>query len=142
MASFSRQSFGLVMWLVPATAMAAPFCVQTQAISPQCIFFDAASCNKRAKELGGTCTVDTSQITVSSGVGHYCLLTSSMSFRTASTPIPSSAIARRFTSRGSASRHRTGPKAPALIHTVKSARQWPAVSQGTMTRPGSIDGND
>jgi hypothetical protein len=77
-ASFSRQSFGLVMWLVPATAMAAPFCVQTQAISPQCIFFDAASCNKRAKELGGTCTVDTSQITVSSGVGHYCLLTSSM----------------------------------------------------------------
>lgn len=78
MASILRQLFGLLVWVAPATAVAAPFCVQTQAIPPQCIFFDAASCNKRANELGGSCTVDPKQTTVSSGVGHYCLLTSSM----------------------------------------------------------------
>src|SRR5579871_5315996 len=78
MTGFTQRLLGLFIFVAPATAVAAPFCVQTQAIPPQCIFFDAASCDKRANEMGGYCTVDTSQVKVSSGVGHYCLFTSSM----------------------------------------------------------------
>jgi hypothetical protein len=49
--------------------------VQTQAIPPQCIFVDAGSCNQRAMQLGGTCTVNPAEAHVSPGLGHHCLLT-------------------------------------------------------------------
>jgi hypothetical protein len=62
---------------VPSVAQAAPFCVQTQAIPPQCIFVDAGSCSERATQMGGTCTVNRAEVHVSVGLGHYCLLTSS-----------------------------------------------------------------
>lgn len=71
------------LWLVallatPAPVLAAPFCVQTQAIPPQCLFTDAAECNVRAAQMGGTCTVNSDDVHVSSGLGHYCLLTSGL----------------------------------------------------------------
>jgi hypothetical protein len=71
----------MVGWFVmvaPIAASASPFCVQTQAIPPQCIYVDAGSCNKRAIELGGSCTVNPAEVHVSAGLGHYCLLTSSL----------------------------------------------------------------
>lgn len=73
----TRRLLGVVLFAIPASAVAAPFCVETDAIPPQCIFYDAAQCNKRAAEMGGQCTVDSSQVQVSTGIGHYCLLTSS-----------------------------------------------------------------
>jgi hypothetical protein len=60
----------------PVSVMASPFCVQTQAIPPQCIYVDAASCNARAAQMHGTCTVNPTEARVSPGLGHYCLLTS------------------------------------------------------------------
>jgi len=64
-------------WLLPpAPARAAPFCVQTQAVPPQCIYFDASSCTKRAKQLGGTCTANEDEVKVSGGIGHFCVVTS------------------------------------------------------------------
>lgn len=60
----------------PIPALASPFCVQTQAIPPQCIYVDAGSCNTRATQMGGTCTVNPAEIHVVPGLGHYCLLTS------------------------------------------------------------------
>jgi len=67
----------LAIFVAPSAIQAAPFCVQTQAIPPQCIFVDAGSCNERATQMGGTCTVNRAEVHVSAGLGHYCLLTSS-----------------------------------------------------------------
>ena len=74
----SATRIAISVLLVPAPALAAPFCVQTQAIPPQCLFTDAQSCNARAAQMDGTCTVNPADVHVSSGLGHYCLLTSSM----------------------------------------------------------------
>ena len=62
--------------VTPVPGLASPFCVQTQAIPRQCIYVDAASCNARANEMGGTCTVNPAEVHVTPGLGHYCLLTS------------------------------------------------------------------
>src|SRR5580693_6201623 len=67
---------GLAFLATPQPATAAPFCVQTEAIPPQCIYFDARSCNDRAHEMGGTCSVNTAEAHISVGLGHYCLFTS------------------------------------------------------------------
>jgi hypothetical protein len=66
---------GLAFQVVPVAALAAPFCVQTQAIPPQCIYYDAASCNQRAMQLGGQCSVNPQELHITSNLGHYCLIT-------------------------------------------------------------------
>jgi len=66
------------MVAAPMPAKAAPFCVQTQAVPPQCIYVDASSCNKRANQLGGTCTVNPEEVQVTGAIGHFCLLTSGL----------------------------------------------------------------
>src|SRR5271169_794370 len=66
----------LAMLMAPSVTPAAPFCVQTQAVPPQCVFVDPGSCNERATQMGGTCTVNPAELHVSTGLGHYCLLTS------------------------------------------------------------------
>jgi len=65
---------GLLAVIQPAAA--APYCVQTEAITPQCLFYDAASCQARAKQMGGYCSVNTAELHIAPGIGHYCLLTS------------------------------------------------------------------
>ena len=67
----------LVFLALPLPAIAAPFCVETQAVPPQCIYFDANSCNQRAKQMGGQCSANQQEVQASAGLGHYCLLTSS-----------------------------------------------------------------
>ena len=47
-------------------------------LPPQCIYFDAASCDKRATQLGAYCSVNGNEVHVSAAIGHYCLLTSSL----------------------------------------------------------------
>ena len=64
------------MLAAPCTGLAAPFCVQTQAIPPQCLYFDAGECGKRATQMGGICVVNPAEFHVSGTLGHYCLLTS------------------------------------------------------------------
>jgi hypothetical protein len=68
---------GLLLLALPLPAAAAPFCVETQAIPPQCIYFDANSCNQRARELRGFCSANESEVHATASLGHYCLLTSS-----------------------------------------------------------------
>lgn len=69
-----------LLWLtLPLPAAAAPYCVQTQAVPPQCIYFDPNSCNERARQLDGTCTANPDEVHVTAGLGHYCLLTSGAS---------------------------------------------------------------
>ena len=69
---------GLVLLVTPLPVLAAPFCVSTEALPPQCMFYDAALCEQRAQQLNGLCSVNRSEITVSPGLGHYCLLTSTL----------------------------------------------------------------
>jgi len=69
---------GLASQMAPPTALAAPFCVQTQALPPQCMYYDAASCEQRANQLGGLCSVNRKEVRVRPGLGHYCLLTSGL----------------------------------------------------------------
>jgi hypothetical protein len=74
---FARLGFvGLGFVGLAAPAVAAPFCVQTMAVPPQCIFFDAASCQQRATQMGGTCTANPDEIQVQAEQGRYCVVTS------------------------------------------------------------------
>lgn len=57
-------------------AVAAPYCVQTEAVPPQCLYYDAASCNVQAKQMRGYCSVNSSELLIAPGTGHFCLLTS------------------------------------------------------------------
>ena len=67
-----------VLLAVPLPVLASPFCVQTQSIPAQCMYVDAAQCNARAAQLGGTCTVNPTEVHVAPGLGHFCLLTSGL----------------------------------------------------------------
>ena len=66
------------MLTLPIPVFAAPFCVETEALPPQCMYYDAASCESRAQQLNGQCSVNRSEATIPPGLGHYCLLTSTM----------------------------------------------------------------
>ena len=72
------RSIALLLLAMPLPAVAAPFCVESQALPPQCMYFDAASCAKRATQLGGYCSANANEVHVSVGLGHYCLLTSGL----------------------------------------------------------------
>jgi hypothetical protein len=70
---------GLVLLAASATpAVAAPFCVRTQALPPQCIYVDAAQCQNEALRQGGVCTVNSAEVRVNPGIGQYCVVTSSV----------------------------------------------------------------
>ena len=63
--------------MLPApSALAAPFCLQTQAIPPQCIYFDANTCRRDATQQQGFCVVNPEEVSVTPGGGDYCLVTS------------------------------------------------------------------
>jgi hypothetical protein len=57
-------------------ASAAPYCVQTESIPPQCLYYDAASCAARAKQMNGYCSVNTAELRIAPAIGHFCLLAS------------------------------------------------------------------
>lgn len=62
----------------PTAIHAAPFCIQSQALPPQCIYFDPQVCRKDADRQGGTCEVNGSEVRVSINVGQYCVVTSQL----------------------------------------------------------------
>ena len=72
------RSIALLLLAMPLPAVAAPFCVYSEALPPQCIYFDAASCAKRATQLGAYCSVNGNEVQLSTALGHYCLLTSGL----------------------------------------------------------------
>ncbi len=74
------STIGLLLGtLIAATpAFAAPFCVQTEALPPQCLFFDAGSCQKQAARMKGWCTGNPEALNIAPGIGRTCLVTSGM----------------------------------------------------------------
>jgi hypothetical protein len=59
-----------------AGSHAAPFCIGTETVPPQCIYYDADSCRKEANRQGGICSANGQELHVSTNVGQYCLVTS------------------------------------------------------------------
>src|ERR1700744_5036017 len=57
-------------------ALAAPFCIQSQALPPQCNYYHAAECQADAARQGGVCEANPQQLTLHPGIGQYCLATS------------------------------------------------------------------
>ncbi len=78
MAGIVHRLLQISLLTLPVPAIAAPFCVVTQAVPPQCIFFDAGLCQQRANQLSGECTVNPKEVRLTPSIGHYCLVTSGM----------------------------------------------------------------
>jgi hypothetical protein len=62
--------------LIPIGGHAAPFCIESEALPAQCIYYDSASCNKEAIKQGGVCAVNTNEVRLTRNVGQYCVVTS------------------------------------------------------------------
>jgi hypothetical protein len=73
-----RRLMPTLLLTVPVPGIAAPFCVQTEALPPQCVYYDAGSCQKRAQQLNGTCSINGNEVRLTPSVGHYCLITGGM----------------------------------------------------------------
>lgn len=72
---FRSATFLWVLGLA-APAAAAPFCVKSMAVPPQCLYVDAASCQQRAQQLGGDCIANPEELKVQGEQGRYCMVTS------------------------------------------------------------------
>ena len=66
---------GLGLMAAPLPVLGAPYCVETMALPPQCLYFDPALCNARANQLGGRCSANTGEVRLVPNIGHYCLMT-------------------------------------------------------------------
>lgn len=63
--------------ILPApAALAAPFCLETATVPPQCIYYDANNCRKEAIHQGGGCVVNPAEIAVRPGTGEFCIAAS------------------------------------------------------------------
>jgi hypothetical protein len=75
LASISRFAMLAVLFVQPAVA--APFCLQSQVIPPQCIYYDAQQCNREAARQDGVCGANPDELPLSPGPGKFCVVTSS-----------------------------------------------------------------
>jgi hypothetical protein len=67
----------LALAALPApAALAAPFCLETQTVPPQCIYFDANTCRAEANHQHGACVVNPQEVGLVPSVGAYCIVTS------------------------------------------------------------------
>ena len=68
----------LIGVIVPARAVAAPFCIENQALPPQCIYYDARECRKEAQRQNGVCSANPREVRLTPNVGQYCMVTSEL----------------------------------------------------------------
>ena len=69
----ARRGLIAAIGLIAPGAWAAPYCVQSRTIPPQCIYVDANECSKRAQQMQGSCSVNPNEIKISSAVSAYCV---------------------------------------------------------------------
>lgn len=68
-------SMAFILALPAQPAWAAPFCVRSQALPAECLYFDAAQCRRRASELSGFCVANPAELVISSSLNdRYCLV--------------------------------------------------------------------
>ena len=61
------------VWSGPAAA--APFCLQNQGMTPQCIYYDPTICQRDAQKQNAQCGTNPREVKVTAGTGQYCLVT-------------------------------------------------------------------
>jgi hypothetical protein len=61
----------------PGLAVAAPFCLHNQGMAPMCQYYDATECQRDARQQGGDCVVNQTEVSLPRGTGDYCMVTSS-----------------------------------------------------------------
>lgn len=61
---------------MPAAAWAAPFCIKSEMLPPQCIYQDVQQCDREALRQNATCAANPDEITLTPGNGRYCVVTS------------------------------------------------------------------
>lgn len=60
--------------MLASPAAAAPYCVNLQGITAQCLYFDANQCRAQARRAGGSCAVNPAELTLPAGGSYpYCL---------------------------------------------------------------------
>ena len=69
----ARLCFALLLAGIASPALAAPFCIENQALPPQCNYYDAAQCETEAARQGGVCSANPQQMPLQAGVGQYCV---------------------------------------------------------------------
>jgi len=62
--------------MAATSAAAAPFCMRSQVMTPQCIYYDAGECERDARRQNGYCDANPAELPVASGTGQYCVVTS------------------------------------------------------------------
>ena len=65
-----------VFLIGPRKSEAAPFCLSTLGIAPQCLYYDADICRRDALKQGGSCEPNPEETRVGYGSGQYCLVIS------------------------------------------------------------------
>lgn len=71
-----RFGWAAIMVAIASPALAAPFCMQSQSLPPQCNYYDANECQKDAGRQGGVCSANPQQLALQPGIGQYCVVTS------------------------------------------------------------------
>jgi hypothetical protein len=66
----------LMSGVVAHPAAAAPFCISSQVLPPQCIYVDAEECGREATRQGAVCSANAAELRLTRGVGQYCAVTS------------------------------------------------------------------
>jgi hypothetical protein len=74
--SLTMRAAALAVLLSPP-ALAAPFCIKSQVLPPQCIYVDARQCDREAQRQGAVCSVNPAELALTPGNGKYCVVTSS-----------------------------------------------------------------
>jgi hypothetical protein len=69
-------SVGLFGLLLPCSVLAAPYCLESQALPPLCIYYDASSCQREAIRQQAACSVNAQELPLSHNVGQFCMVTS------------------------------------------------------------------
>jgi hypothetical protein len=80
MARIPHRLLQVLLLTLPGSAIAAPFCLTSEAIPAQCIYYDAALCQRDAARQGasGECVVNTREVRLTPSIGAYCLVTSTL----------------------------------------------------------------
>ena len=73
----ARFALAAVFCACAAPAGAAPFCVTTASLPPQCLYVDPGNCRTRAAELHGVCTANPFEVPLTAGFGPYCVVDAS-----------------------------------------------------------------
>lgn len=72
----ARCGWAIILACTACPALAAPFCVESQALPPECNYYDASQCQTDAARQGGICSANPQQLTLQPGIGQYCVTNS------------------------------------------------------------------